>query len=304
MFAIKFPVFQLIGQNHKFLVILLKVFGDEFEWVLIFWVFLPVFHPYCHMNQAMLRSVAPGSNYTHSLNWIDLHIMKKIGVIGGLSWVSTAEYYRLLNGITQEKLGGVNSARLSIESVNRQKYVQHVIEEKNELAAGEMICHAAQCLERAGADFIVISCNDVHRFVSRIEPEISIPILHIAEATAAVIKQAGIHTVGLLGVRKTMEENFYSEVLRHHGINTIIPNADERTYIHDSIYEELVKNVFLDATREKYIEIINGLQSRGAEGIVLGCTEIPLLVSAGDVQVKTFSTTAIHCKAAIEMALG
>jgi len=229
--------------------------------------------------------------------------MKKIGIIGGLSWVSTAEYYRLLNRITQEKLGGVNSARLSIESVNRQEYVRHVIEEKDEFAAGEMIRCAAQCLERAGADFIVISCNDVHRFVPRIEPDISIPILHIAEATAVAIRQANIHTVALLGVRKTMEENFYSEVLRHHGINTIIPNEDERTYIHDSIYEELVKNVFLDATRRKYIEIINELQSRGAEGVVLGCTEIPLLVRTGDIQVKTFSTTEIHCGAAVKMAL-
>jgi len=229
--------------------------------------------------------------------------MKKIGVIGGLSWVSTAEYYRLLNKMTQEKLGGVNSARLSIESVNRQKYVRHVIDEKDEVAAAEIILDAARCLERAGADFIVISCNDVHRFVPKIEPVVSIPILHIAEATAEAIRKAEIDTVGLVGVRKTMEEGFYSEVLRCHGISTLIPNDDERTHIHDSIYNELVKEVFLDATRRKYVEIFDGLQSRGAGGIVLGCTEIPLLIGDRDVKAKTFSTTEIHCAAAVEMAL-
>ncbi len=229
--------------------------------------------------------------------------MKKIGLIGGLSWVSTAEYYRLINVITQEMLGGVNSAHLILESVNRHEYVEAVIEQADEESACQVIFSAAKALEAGGAEFIVISCNDVHRFVPDIEPHVSIPFLHIAEATAAAINKVKIKTVALLGVRKTMEEDFYPEILKQHGIDTIIPNDLERTYIHDSIYDELVKNVFNKTTREKYKNIIEDLHSRGAEGAVLACTEIPLLLSSGDVDVPTFSTTAIHCRAAVELAM-
>lgn len=229
--------------------------------------------------------------------------MKKIGVIGGLSWVSTAEYYRLINIITQEVLGGVNSAHLILESVNRHEYVNAVIEKSDEDTACQIILSAAKALEAGGAEFIVISCNDVHRFVPDIEPYISIPFLHIAEATAAAINKVNVKTVALLGVRKTMEETFYPDILKQHGIDTIIPNEIERTYIHDSIYDELVKNEFNKATREKYKEIVGNLQSRGAEGAILGCTEIPLLLSNADVDIPTFSTTAIHCRAAVELAV-
>ena len=144
--------------------------------------------------------------------------MKKIGVLGGLSWVSTAEYYRRLNEITQEHLGGVNSARIALESVNRQTYVEAVIDRGDEDAACEIILDAARSVERAGAEFIVISCNDVHRFVPQVEPHIAIPFLHIAAATAEAIKQTKLDRVALLGVRKTMEEPFYPEILKTHGI--------------------------------------------------------------------------------------
>lgn len=229
--------------------------------------------------------------------------MKKIGLIGGLSWVSTSEYYRLINIITQQRLGGVNSAPLILASVNRQDYVEAVIDRGDEKAACQIILDAALSVERGGAEFIVISCNDVHRFVPDVEPYLNIPFLHIAEATAKAINKAGIRSVGLLGVRKTMEEPFFPEILRQHGIETLIPNEEEKTYIHDSIYKELVKDIFLDTTRERYAGIIGNLTSRGAEGVVLGCTEIPLLLSDDDVDAPTFSTTTIHCNAAMDMSL-
>jgi aspartate racemase len=230
--------------------------------------------------------------------------MKKIGIIGGLSWVSTADYYRRLNQLTQEHLGGVASPRLVIESVNRQAYVDAVIEREDEDAACEIIRAAAVSLERAGADFIVISCNDVHRFVPAIAPTLSIPFLHIAEATAAEITRRGLARVALLGVMKTMEGDFYPDVLAVHGIDCIVPEPEERAYIHATIYDELVKDIFREETRAGYADLIGKLCARGAEGIILGCTEIPLLIREGDVAAPVFSTTEIHCRAAVERMLG
>lgn len=230
--------------------------------------------------------------------------MKKIGIIGGLSWVSTADYYRRLNLLTQETLGGVASPRLAIESVNRQAYVDAVIEREDEAAACEIIRDAAVSLERAGADFIVISCNDVHRFVPEIAPALSIPFLHIAEATAAEITRRGLSRVALLGVMKTMEGDFYPDVLSAHGIDCLLPDPAERAYIHATIYDELVKDVFRDETRAGYLELIGKLCDRDAEGIILGCTEIPLLIRDGDAAVPLFSTTEIHCRAAVARMLG
>lgn len=230
--------------------------------------------------------------------------MKRIGVIGGLSWVSTADYYRRLNELTQQRLGGVHSAPLILASVDRQDYVDAVIDRKDEDAACRIILDAARAVEQGGAEFIVISCNDVHRFVPAIEPQIGIPFLHIAEATAQAIGQYGLKSVALLGVRKTMEETFYPHILNRHGIATIIPDEAEKAFIHDSIYEELVKDIFRDETRARYADIIRALQARGAEGVILACTEIPLLIGADDVDVTTFSTTEIHCRAAVEKAAG
>jgi len=229
--------------------------------------------------------------------------MKKIGIIGGLSWVSTADYYKLLNEETQARLGGVASPPLVIESVNRQQYVDAVIGRGDEAAACRQILEAAQALERAGAAFIVISCNDVHRFVPEIQPEIGIPFLHIADATGAAIERMGLKTVGLLGVRKTMEGDFYPDILAGRGIATLVPDEPDRTTVHDKIYDELVMNVFTDATRAAYVRIIERLGERGAEGVVLGCTEIPLLLTPEQIPMPSFSTTELHCRAAIDMAL-
>lgn len=230
--------------------------------------------------------------------------MQKIGLIGGLSWVSTAAYYQRLNELAQERLGGVSSARLVLESVDRQAYVEAVIDREDEDAACAQILEAARGVERAGAAFIVITCNDVHRFVPEIAPQISIPFLHIAEVTADAILERGLTAVALLGVRKTMEGRFYTDILEARGIATIIPNASERDFVHDSIYEELVRNVFCEQTRQGYRALVDELAKRGAEGVIFGCTEIPLLLGADDISIPSFSTTELHCAAAIDRATG
>lgn len=228
--------------------------------------------------------------------------MKKIGLIGGLSWVSTAEYYKRLNEITQERLGGVSSARIAMESVNRQAYVEAVIDRCDEVGACNQILDAVRSVERAGADFVVISCNDVHRFVPEIASKIDIPFLHIAESTAVEIQKLGLKKVGLMGVRKTMEGEFYPQIFDKFGITTVIPNNQEQAYIHDKIYKELVWDTFTDETRDGYLSVIRNLSKRGAEGVVLGCTEIPLLLAKEQIPMFSFSTTELHCIAAVERA--
>ncbi|MCB1757183.1 MAG: amino acid racemase [Gammaproteobacteria bacterium] len=229
--------------------------------------------------------------------------MKKIGLIGGLSWVSTAAYYQRINEITQQLAGGVSSARIVLESVNRQDYVTYVIEQQDEQAACRQITASARALEAAGADFIVITCNDVHRFVPEIEPLLGIPFLHIAEVTATAIQAAGFRRVALLGVRKTMEGSFYPSVLARHDLDVVIPDESQKTYIHDSIYQELVQNDFRDSTRQAYKSIIADLGTRGADCAALACTEIPLLLETDDTPLPAFSTTELHCQATVELAL-
>lgn len=230
--------------------------------------------------------------------------MKKIGMIGGLSWVSTAEYYKRINEITQERIGGVASARIVLESVNRQAYVEAVIDRQDEAAAEDMIAASAKALETAGADFTVISCNDVHRFVPAIQPTVSIPFLHIAQVTADAVKARGLKKIAILGVRKTMEGIFYSKIFEQNGLEAIEPNEQEKRYIHNSIYDELVHNQFERKTRDAYRSIMLNLAARGVEGVALACTEIPLLIAPEECPIPAFSTTELHCQAAVEMALG
>ncbi|MYZ46396.1 amino acid racemase [Propylenella binzhouense] len=229
--------------------------------------------------------------------------MKKIGMIGGLSWLSTAEYYKRINEITQSVAGGVNSARIVLESVNRQDYVEAVIDRQDEQAACAQIERSAHALQAAGANFIVIACNDVHRFVPALQPKLDIPFLHIAEVTAEAIKAKGLKTAAVLGVRKTMEGDFYPAILTDNGIGAMIPNEDEKRFIQESIYQELVQNRFLDETRRAYQRIISELAARGADCVALACTEIPLLLAAQDSPLPAFSTTELHCRAAVAMAL-
>lgn len=229
--------------------------------------------------------------------------MKTIGMVGGMTWVSTAQYYKRLNEIVADRVGGSASAKLSLASVDRSDYVKAYLENGDEDAAGQVVLDAALSAQGGGADFLIICCNNAHRFVPLLEQNLRIPILHIAEATALEARKAGMSKLALLGIRKTMENPFYADVLASHGIETIIPDEPDRAYVNDKIYEEMVKNVFTEDTRQGYIGVMETLQKRGAAGIVLGCTEIPLLIRPGDTVIPTFDTTEIHCQAAITEAL-
>ncbi|MBU2957859.1 amino acid racemase [Paracoccus sp. 1_MG-2023] len=229
--------------------------------------------------------------------------MKKIGMIGGLSWVATAEYYRRLNQLIQAECGGATSARIVIESVNRQDYLDAMHGRGDEDAACAIIADAAGALEAAGAEFIVLACNNAHRFVPRIAPTVALRFLHIAEVTARAIAAQGCRRVALLGVRKTMEDDFYPSIFADHGIETLIPTEPDRAIIDDTIHRELVNDRFLDATRDEYGRIIAALAARGAEGVALACTEIPLLLGPDDACLPLYSTTELHCRAAVAMAL-
>jgi len=229
--------------------------------------------------------------------------MQKIGLLGGLSWVSTAEYYRRLNELVQGQLGGSASASVVLESLNLQAYIDAVIQRQDEEEACEMIFDACRNLENAGAKFIVICCNDVHRFVPEIAPGIRIPFLHIAEVTAGAIVSKGLKKVALPGVKQTMEGKFYQEILARHGVETLIPDLEDRDYIDDRILDELNLNIFNESTKAGYLDVIKRLSGAGAEGVILGCTEIPLLIQPEEINIPAFATTDLHCVAAIDRSL-
>lgn len=229
--------------------------------------------------------------------------MKKIGMIGGLSWVASAEYYKRINQITQQRLGGVASARIVLESINRQDYIHAMRDLEDEHAACQQVLDAAHALVAAKAEFIVIACNNAHRFIPDIQPLIDIPFLHIADVTAAAISGQGLRRVAVLGVRQTMEGDFYRNALTRYGIETLPLDDAQKAFVHDSIHAELVQNEFHDATREKYRQIISDLGRRGADCVALACTEIPLLLSSQDSALPAFSTTELHCQAAVARAL-
>lgn len=229
--------------------------------------------------------------------------MQTIGLIGGMSWESSAEYYRLINQLTQKKLGGANSAKSLMISVNfgELEKLQHkghwnVLEQN--------MVDAARQLQAGGANFIVLCTNTMHRFAEAIETAVNIPFLHIADATAKQIKTCDIKNVGLLGTRFTMEQDFYKQrLIDVYGLNVIIPNEQDRNAIHRIIYDELVKGIIREESRIIYREIIARLIDDGAEAIILGCTEIMLLVEQSDSAVPVFDTTTIHAHAAVEKAL-
>jgi len=230
-------------------------------------------------------------------------LVKIIGLIGGMSWESTVSYYQQINETIKERLGGLHSAKIVLYSVDFHNIerLQHVGDWQ---AAGAMMAEAACSLEKAGADFLVLCTNTMHKVAPNIEAAVSIPLLHIADPTAAAIKQAGYKTVGLLGTRFTMEQGFYRDRLSdRHGLQVLVPNDKDRDTVHRIIYEELCLGVVLPESRSAYRRIMEGLASQGAEAIILGCTEISLLVSQQDTNVPLFDTTAIHARAAAERAL-
>jgi aspartate racemase len=228
--------------------------------------------------------------------------MKTIGLIGGMTWLSSVEYYRLLNQKVNQRLGGIHSARLLMYSVEFDEISRLQREGRwNELAT--LFIGIARTLEKAGADCLMIGANTMHKLADEVQAAINIHLIHIGEATAKVVRAAGLKTVGLLGTKYTMELDFYQKQLRASGVTTIIPLDDERWFVHDSIYNEFGKGIFKDETKRHYIEVIKSLVARGCEGVILGCTEIPLLIKQSDSPVPVFDTTDIHASAAVEFAL-
>ncbi|BDG80789.1 MULTISPECIES: aspartate/glutamate racemase family protein [Bacillus] len=228
--------------------------------------------------------------------------MKTIGLIGGMSWESSAEYYRIINEEIKKKLGGLHSAKCLLYSVDF-KEIEHYQSVGAWEKAGEALGEVARSLEKAGADFIVICTNTMHKVLGYIQEMITIPILHIADATAEQIIRQDIRSVGLLGTKYTMEQDFYKSRIASHDINVIVPDDDERELINNIIYQELCLGEIKQSSKNVYKKIINNLVDRGAEGIILGCTEIGLLVKVEDSKVPLFDTTLIHAQKAVNKSL-
>ncbi len=229
--------------------------------------------------------------------------MKTIGLVGGMSWESTLEYYRILNETTKQRLGGFHSAKCILYSVDFEE-IEKLQHKGHWEEATKIMVDAAQRVERAGADFILICTNTMHKMADEVQANIGIPLLHIVDATAEKIKVQGMKKVGLLGTRFTMEEEFYRGRLEEkHGIEVLIPDEKERQDIHDILYTELCMGEIKKLSQDRFRHIIGNLVSRGAEGIILGCTEIPLLVKQEDYDLPLFDTTAIHATKAVEYAI-
>jgi aspartate racemase len=228
--------------------------------------------------------------------------MKTIGLIGGMSWESTLSYYRLINQAVNARLGGLHSASLVLHSVDFAA-IDEMQRADDWDAAGAQLAQAARGLQAAGAGALLICANTMHKVAPAIESAVQIPLLHVVDATAAAVRQAGVRRVGLLGTRFSMEQSFYVERLQQQGLDVLLPDADGRATVHQVIYQELCQGVLLEDSREAYRRVMAALVAQGAEGIILGCTEIALLVGASDATVPLFDTTRLHAQAAVEWAL-
>lgn len=231
-------------------------------------------------------------------------MMKIIGLIGGMSWESTIPYYRIINQTVKQNLGGLHSAKIVLYSVDFHE-IEQLQRQGDWYTAGELLANAARAVERAGADCVVLCTNTMHKVAEAIESAVEIPLLHIADATAQEIRRIGLSRVGLLGTRFTMEQDFYKKrLLERNGIEVVVPHADERDIIHRIIYEELCLGQINEDSRAQYRQIMRKMvDDEGVQGIILGCTEISLLVGASDSAVPLFDTTAIHARAAAEFVL-
>jgi aspartate racemase len=228
--------------------------------------------------------------------------MKTIGLIGGITWLSSLDYYRLLNEMINEKLGGVGAGKIILYSVNFAEIKTLTEADKWD----ELLVHmqdAARKLERAGADCIMIGANTMHKIADPIREAVDIPLIHVAEETAKIIRDRKMTTVALLGTKYTMQLDFYKDKLSQQGIQVIIPGEDDIHYINHAIYNEMGKGIFLPETKERFLAVIDKLIRQGAEGIILGCTEIPILIKPEDCRVPVFDTTRIHSAAAVVFAL-
>lgn len=228
--------------------------------------------------------------------------MKTIGLLGGMSWESSIEYERTINEYVRARLGGSASASLLIRSYNFAEI--HELQDRGEWgAAGKRLARDAALLETSGAEIIILCTNTMHRLADEIEGAITVPFLHIADATAMAIVRDGVRTVGLLGTRYTMEDDFYVGRLRGFGLDVLVPGSDDRTLVHDVIFDELVRGIIKDGSRLKYLQVIDALVANGAEAIIAGCTEIELLVRPNDLTVPYYPTARIHAEAAARLAL-
>lgn len=229
--------------------------------------------------------------------------MKTVGLLGGMSWESTVPYYQTINRVVGERLGALHSARIVLYSVDFHE-IERLQHAGRWSEAGEQLAAAGRALQSAGADFLVLCTNTMHKVAPDIERAVPLPLLHIADATAGRVKAAGVKRAGLLGTRFTMEQDFYRGRLEsRHGLEVLVPDEDQRAAVHRVIYDELCRGRVLPESRRLYAEIIAGLVGRGAEAVILGCTEIGLLVRAEDAAVPLFDTTTIHAEAAAEYAL-
>jgi aspartate racemase len=229
--------------------------------------------------------------------------MKTIGLLGGMSWESTALCYQWINEGVKARLGGLHSAKIAMVSLDFQE-IEALQQGTQWERAGEILAEAARKIEAAGADFLLICTNTMHKIAPEIERAIHIPLLHIADATARRVKKEGLNTVGLLGTNFTMVEDFYRGRLRsQHGLEVIVPSETDRQLVHRVIYEELCLGVVKAESRTTYLRIMEKMRSEGAEGIILGCTEIVMLVTQEDTDIPLFDTTSIHAEEAVAMAL-
>ena len=228
--------------------------------------------------------------------------MKKIGLIGGMSWESTLLYYELINKKVKAMLGGLHSADCVIESLDFSQIAQYQ-EKDNWKALDDLMISRAKLLEDSGAELLMICANTMHLCVDAISEHTNIPIVHIAEVTAAQIKESRLDKVALLGTKFTMEKDFFKNILKENGLEVVIPEEKDRDLIHDIIYQELVKGEIKPDSKKIYLEIIADLKAKGAQGIILGCTEIPLLIEPEDTDIPLFNTTKIHAEKTVELAL-
>lgn len=228
--------------------------------------------------------------------------MKTIGLLGGMSWESTSEYYRIINQEIQLRLGGVHSAQCVLYSVDFAE-IEALQRSDDWAAATEAMIAAALKVQAADAEVLVICTNTMHKMAAEVQQALDIPLLHIADATAAAVRAGGITSAGLLGTRFTMEETFYRDHLTGRGLKVLIPNAEDRIEVDRVIFEELVRGEINLASKGRYVQVMRNLITDGAEGIILGCTEIGMLVGAGDVDVPVFDTTRLHALAAVDFAL-
>jgi aspartate racemase len=228
--------------------------------------------------------------------------MQTIGLLGGMSWESSAEYYRIVNELVRERLGGLHSAKCVMYSVDFAEI--EVLQSSGRWdEAGDALAAGALSLQAAGADFLVLCTNTMHKVADRVAAAVSIPLLHLGDATAAAVRAQGLRRVGLLGTAFTMEQDFYRRRLADHGLSVCVPDADDRALVHRTIYDELCLGIVKDDSRRAFQRVITALAEDGAEGIILGCTEIELLVGRADSSLPVFPTARLHAQAAVDRAL-